>query len=253
MSTQGAIAAVIHDQLGQILMTVFRPNGRSPFGISVSPGDGLLQQLEEAGDAPPRVSLGFGLDIVTSSVSALLDALPAPSAGASGVLGLPDVSRLLDDVRRALGGRLGLFDRQRDVIAGLIAARNPTGVRDAVRSLFQKVLEGIAGSATRDCVSRLQEFIGNDPGTALPIVTMVNAAQQGVQNPAGVPESVEQAMLEYFFKPGGYLTVDGESVVAPVHLSDVGRPWPGRDRVSPGSAAERTRVEHDGRALPAGT
>ena len=221
MSTQSAIAAVLHDQLGEILVTVFKPNGRSPFGFAVSPGDGLLKQLDEPGDAPPRVSLGFGLDIVTNSVSALMDALPDSPAGASGLSGLPDVSRVLDDVRRKLGGKLGLFERQRDVIAGLIAARNPTSIRDAVGGLFQKILEGIPGSSTRDSVSRLREFIGNDPGTALPIATMVNAAQQGSQSPAGVPESVEQGVLEYFFKTAGYQTVDGESIVSPVHISDL--------------------------------
>lgn len=59
MSTNNAIAAVIHDQLGQVLTTVLKSGGKSPFEIHVNPNDGLLQQLQEPGDAAPRVSLTF--------------------------------------------------------------------------------------------------------------------------------------------------------------------------------------------------
>ena len=59
MSTSNAIAAVIHDQLGQVLTTVLKSGGKSPFEIHVNPNDGLLQQLQEPGDAAPRVSLTF--------------------------------------------------------------------------------------------------------------------------------------------------------------------------------------------------
>jgi hypothetical protein len=59
VSTSNAIAAVIHDQLGQVLTTVLKSGGKSPFEIHVNPNDGLLQQLQEPGDAAPRVSLTF--------------------------------------------------------------------------------------------------------------------------------------------------------------------------------------------------
>lgn len=222
MNAQNAIAAVIHDQLGQTLMSVFSPGGKSPFEIRFNAADTLLNQLQQPGTDPPRVSLSFVLDVLTNSVSALLDALPDSPSGPLGVLGRPDVSRVLDNVRNALQGRAGLFDKQRDLIADLIAARNPVGLRDAVGGLFQRVRDGITGTGTKDSLSRLQQLIGNDLGTALPVATLVNAAQQGLQNAAGVPESIEHGLLEYFFKKDGYQTVDGESVVAPVHLSDLG-------------------------------
>jgi len=222
MSTQHALLTILHDQLGQVLTTVFASGGTSPFVIRVNPGDGLLAQLQAPGDDPPRVSLGFGLDILTTSVSVLLGALPTSSTGPLILLDKLDVSQLVDKLRNALGGRLGLFEQQRDAIANLIAARDPAGLRDAVRALFQQVSGGITGSSTKDSVSRLQQFIGNDLGTALPFTTMIGALQQGLGNVAGVPESVERALLDYFFRPEGYKTLDGESLASPVHLSDVG-------------------------------
>ena len=59
MSTNNAIAAVIHDQLGQVLTKAFKPGGENPYKINPNPNDGLLKQLQEPGDAAPRVSLTF--------------------------------------------------------------------------------------------------------------------------------------------------------------------------------------------------
>ena len=221
-NVQNIIATVIHDQLGQTLMTVFSRGGRSPFEIHVAPNDTLLAQLQQPGTDPPRVSLSFILDVLTDSVSAFADALPASASGPLGLLARSDVPRVLESIRNALS-RAGLFDRQRDLVADLIGAQNPAGLRDAVGGLFQKLRDGISGTGTKDSVSRLQQLIGNDLGTALPFATVVTAVQQALQNAAGVPESIERALLDYFFRPDGYTTVDGESVVAPVHLSDVGR------------------------------
>jgi hypothetical protein len=220
MSTDNAIAAVIHDQLGEVLAGVFRRGGRSPFRIDVNPDDGLLKQLEEPGDAPPRISIGLGLDILGTSVSALLDALPASGAGPLGVLRLPDATQLVDRVRSALGGRVRLFERQREVIAGLIAARSPAELGDVVGGLFQRVL-AVAAPGSRNSVSRLRELIGNDVATALPFTTMVDALQEGLETVAGIPEGVERALLDYFFKRDGYRTLDGEHVVSPVHLAEL--------------------------------
>jgi hypothetical protein len=41
------------------------------------------------------------------------------------------------------------------------------------------------------------------------------------RNAQAIPESIEQALLAYFFKPTGYQTLDELNLVAPVHLSDV--------------------------------
>ncbi len=229
MNRETALVALIHDQLGQILTKVLTQDaGANPFQIHLGEKDTLVGQLATPGDGPPRVSCAFALDIVTSSVSTLLDALPTPASGPFAALKGSDFSELLDKVRNALGGQLGLFDRQRDAIATLIATRNPTGLRDAADGLFRGILEAFRGQGGGDgsalaAVQRLQQFLGNDIGTVLPLATILGAAQRGLQNAAGIPESVERGLLDYFFSAAGYRTVDGESVVAPVHLSDIGR------------------------------
>jgi hypothetical protein len=221
-NAQSVIATVIHDQLGETLLAVFSQGGRSPFLIRCAPDDTLLAQLEQPGTDPPRVSLSFVLDVLTSSLSAIADALPGPAPGLPGLIARSDVPRVLESLRGALP-RAGLFDRQRDLIADLIGAPDAVGLRDAVGSLFQRLREGISGSGTRDSLGRLQQMVGHDVDTALPLATMVTAVQQALRDAAGVPESIEAALLDYFFRPEGYTTVDGESVVAPVHLADVER------------------------------
>jgi hypothetical protein len=47
VSTANAIAAVIHDQLGQVLTAAFKPGGKNPIEINPNPNDGLLKQLQE--------------------------------------------------------------------------------------------------------------------------------------------------------------------------------------------------------------
>ena len=222
MSTENAVLTIIHDQLGQVLTGVFaRANSSNPFTIAVNADDGLLKQLNQDGDDPPRISLGFGLDVLNTSVSAVLGALPVSGPTPFGLLDLSNVSQVLDKVRSALGGRLGLFERQRDAIAKLIAARDPASRAKAVGEVFRQLSADLAGSSVLDSVGRLQQFIGNDLGPALTLTTMVGAVQQGQQNIVGIPESVERALLAYFFRSDGFKTVDGESVVSPVHLSDV--------------------------------
>lgn len=220
MNAQNAIATVIHDQLGQTLVGVFSPGGRSPFEIRFDAGDTLLHQLQQPGTDPPRVSLSFVLDVLTNSVTAFADALPQSASGPLGVLARPDVPHVLDSIRNAL--QPGLFDAQRDLIADLIAAQDPARLRDAVGGLFQRLRDAISGTDTKNAVSRLQQLVGNDIGSGLPFATVVTAAQKGLQNAAGVPESIERGLLDYFFRKDGYRTVDGESMVAPVHLSDLG-------------------------------
>jgi hypothetical protein len=221
VSTDSAIAAVIHDQLGQVLTTVFKPGGKSPFEIRVNPDDGLLKQLQQPGDAAPRVSLGFALDIVTAAVSVLLDALPAP--GPLGVLPRLDGLQLLDKLRGALQSPLGLLERQRDLFASLIAARNPRALGEALSGLFQRIQADVTSPDSRNSVIRLQAFIGKDVGTALPFATMMDALKQAAQDLAPIPGSIERALLDYFFKGDGYQTLDGESVVSPVQLADLGK------------------------------
>ena len=70
MNAQNAIAALIHDQLGQTLARVFSNGvGKDVFDIRAAEGDSLLGQLTGPGEGPPRISIGFGLDIAGTSLS----------------------------------------------------------------------------------------------------------------------------------------------------------------------------------------
>ena len=102
MNAQNAIAALIHDQLGQTLVGVFAKGvGKDVFDIRVSENDSLLGQLTGPGEGPPRISLGFGLDIAGSSVSTLVNALPTPAGGPFALLKGKDLSDLVNGVRSA--------------------------------------------------------------------------------------------------------------------------------------------------------
>jgi hypothetical protein len=219
MNDQNFVAALIHGQLGQTLTNVFNRDGsENPFIIDPGNNKTLVEQLAEDGDNPPRIGFRIALDVLPESVSSLLAVPPTSAAG------LP---ALLDKARTALGGQTELFERQREAIAKLIDAQNPGSLREAAKGLFGGVIDVSKGpggidNARSGCVQRLHEFLGNDIGTALPFATIINAVPQALQNTLEIPESVERALLAYFFQPAGYQTVDGERVVAPVHLSDIG-------------------------------
>jgi len=221
VSTPNALTALIHDRLGQTLKDVFAKtangNPADIFKIALSPGDTLVAQLEAPGDGPPRVTLGFLLDIVSSAVPTV------PDGSGPG--------ELLAKIRTALKGRLAFFKQMdlEDEIANLVAAADTASIRKAGDALFARI-DAVSVKPGRNDVFasvgewiRLQPFIGGDMGTVLPFATLVNAAQgSGLANAIQIPQSVERGLLDYFFKPAGYRTVDAASVVAPVHLSDIG-------------------------------
>ena len=221
MSTPNALTALIHDRLGQTLKDVFAKtsngNPADIFKIALSPGDTLVAQLEAPGDGPPRVTLGFLLDIVSSAVPTL------PDGSGPG--------ELLAKIRTTLKGRLAFFKQMdlEDEIANLVAAADTASIRKAGDALFARI-DAVSVKPGRNDVFasvgewiRVQPFIGGDMGTVMPFATLVNAAQgSGLANAIEIPQSVERGLLDYFFKPAGYRTVDGSSVVAPVQLSDIG-------------------------------
>jgi hypothetical protein len=221
VSTTNAIAAVIHDQLGQVLTKAFKPGGENPFKINTNPNDGLLKQLQEPGDAAPRVTLEFVLDIGSAALSALLEILP--TSGPLGALPKLNGLQLLDKLKGVLKNPLGLLERQRDQIANLISAHNPEALSQAVSDLFKRIHEDAPGPDSQNSVIRLQAFIGTDADAIMTFATMMDALKQAAQELAGIPEGIEQALLDYFFKGDGYQTLDGESVVSPVHLADLGK------------------------------
>jgi hypothetical protein len=225
VNAQNAIAALIHDQLGQTLVGVFAKGvGKDVFDIRVSENDSLLGQLTGPGEGPPRISLGFGLDIAGSSVSTLVNALPTPAGGPFALLKGKDLSDLVNGVRSAFRGQLGLLEKQHDTIVGLVVAQDPGDLREAADKLFAGVVDGFGGSSggpAGESVSRLRQLLGRDVGVALPFATILSAVRGAGQDAAAIPQSVERAVLEYFFTADGFKTVDRENVVAPVHVSDV--------------------------------
>jgi len=228
VNAQNAIAALIHDQLGQTLASVFAKKGvgKDVFDIRVNENDSLLGQLTGPGDGPPRISIGFGLDIAGSSVSTLMNVLPRPAGGPFALLKGKDLSDVVNGVRSAFQGQLGLLEKQRDTIVGLVVAQNPGDLREVADKLFAGMVDGLGGSSgsagpAGESMSRLRQMVGRDVGIALPFATILSAVRGAGQDAAAIPQSVERALLDYFFTADGFKTLDRESVVAPVHVSDV--------------------------------
>jgi len=245
------IVAMVHDRVGGALASALS-GGASPFVINFDPRDKLVAQLEDTKTVVPRVSAGFIGDIAVSSVSTVAGRLRAlsgvggPAVGAGGS-SRPNPADVLNQVRNAI--RSGLPFRSsgtdpapsRGPIEGLIALLDRDGpdleqAAQEFRTRFDGLVRGLVrvGDADSDArVSRLKQILGNDMATVMPFAAIANAVQ-GQQNAADVPKSIEEALLAYFFAPKGYETVDGESVIAPVHVSDLKAIAAGAVDVGPG-------------------
>ena len=221
MSTPNAVSALLHDRLGKILQDVF---GRAPTAdlsdlFRIDPADRLIAQLEGAGEGPPRVTLGFLLDLVSSSpLAALRD---------GDRLSLPDPAEVVGRIREFLKDKLAFFDRVRDDLASLVAADDPQSIGGAASEIFRKIDTAFSATGGDRVFNsggqwlRLQPFLGGDVGTVLPLITLVTATQGKVGNALRVPQSIERGLLSYFFQADGYRGIDGSSTIAPLHLSDV--------------------------------
>src|SRR5262245_45303093 len=231
------IVAMVHDRVGDALAS-FLSGGQSPFFININPSDTLLGQLEDPKVTVPRVSAGFIGDIAVSSVSGLVSRLRALSDSSPGdadggtTHGGP--GELLSQVRTALRAQLPFLPSLGDAnapggviedLVGLLETER-RDIKEAARAFQDRVntiLQGLARPGQRDdvaSVGRLKQILGNDIGTVMPLAAIANAIR-GVKDAVDVPHSIEQGLLAYFFSSDGYRTVDGDGVVAPVHLSDV--------------------------------
>jgi len=238
MDIPNTIVAMVHDRVGEALAS-FLSGGDNPFFIRLSPADTLLAQLEDTSVTLPRVSAGFIGDIALSSVSGVVNKLRSLSqdsqaSGGAGLPKLPNPADLVAQVRSALGRRLPFPPQQQDtnpegVIESLVGILDREGqeIGQATKDFqerFNTILGGLVrpGRAADDTASvgRLKQILGRDTGTIIPIAAIANAVR-GVKNVADVPHSIEQGLLAYFFSSDGFKTIDGESVVAPVHLSDL--------------------------------
>ena len=197
--TQNVIAALIHVQLGQTLRDVFAGKDgvfdgiANPFSSSAGT---LLEQLQEPQDDPPRLSLRLVLNIVPDL---LPEGSEAMRAGTS----------LITRVRE----RLRAMPQHVDRFLELAMADDPAAIQRANDALL---------SGMEERWSSLKTFIRRDDvGTILSFATMASAIQGLGANLADVPEEMEKALLDYFFRAGGYLTVEGERIIAPVHLANL--------------------------------
>jgi hypothetical protein len=242
MNIANTLVAMIHDRVGDTLAS-FLSGGDNPFFIK--PSDTLLGQLEDPTVTVPRMSAGFIGDIAVTSVSGLVGRLR--TAGG-------DAGKLLDQVRDALRGQLfrppaGGANAPEGAIEGLVhlLETDAQDIRQAATAFQQRIntiLENMAKTGPADAgasVARVKQILGNDIGTLIPLATLANA-MRGVQNAADVPHSIEQGLLAYFFSADGYKTVDSETVVAPVHLSDLESIAAGLVSVGPGPDVRLNRA-----------
>jgi hypothetical protein len=236
MDIPNRIVAMVHDRVGEALASILS-GGDRPFFIK--PTDTLIAQLEDPTVTVPRVSAGFVGDIAVTSVSGVVSKLRSLSEGiqsgvAAGGAKLADAGELLTKVRNSLRGQLPFFPKldganaPGGVVEDLVGlldndSRDIGQAAEAFHGRVKEILQGLVrpGRADDDAsVGRLRQILGNDVGTVMPLAAIANAMRRA-KSAADVPHSIERGLLAYFFSSEGYQTLDGESVVAPVHLSDL--------------------------------
>jgi len=208
-----AVFAMIHDQFGTRLKDIFGDTAGGDLSqfIGLNSTDRrLLDQLERVNNEqqvnePPNVMLFIG-DIIGAPISPLLQSFetqlpfPFPLFPQLGVL---------QKLRNVLQQHLPFLGPRAAALSDLITARDPNSIKNAGQQLFSNV----------SLWDKLKPFIGADPGAIIPLATIDSAVP--VNKQANVVVDTERALRDYFFKKTGYETVDGASVVAPIHLSDV--------------------------------
>jgi hypothetical protein len=214
-----SIVAGIYDELGAIF---------SNFLVDLSPvlntpegSKSLLDQLQKGKSDTPDITFGLTIDFVGGSILSLLQqVVESPFEELAGFL-----QNLFDPAETPLRFFKELSKELRDIVS----ATSVTLRGNAIESLFsghvspseqQQQLQ----ASLQQSMSRLRQLACNEIGTAMSLATIMKALEGKETIPGGlgkVPEAVEKALLAYFFKKEGYQTIDGSSIVAPVHLSDL--------------------------------
>lgn len=213
MSRHMAVFAKINDELGMRLKGIFgdAAGGELSQFIGLNSADHhLLDQLERINDEqamnePPNVRLFLG-DIIGAHISPLLQGFETQQLPFPFPL-LPQLG-VLQKLRSVLQPHLLFFGSRTDALLNLITARDPSAIKNAGENLF----------SIPTFWEKLEPFVGSDTGTILPLATMDSAVPRSKQG--DVVSATERALLAYFFKKKGWATVDGASIVAPIHLSD---------------------------------
>src|SRR5262245_59816809 len=154
MNLQNAVSALVHDQVGQALEGLLKGGSiEDLFSIRVNANESLLGQLTGPGDGPPKISIGFGLDILGTPFKTLLNALPLSDDRPLAFLRKEDLSALVGRVQDALRDKLTVFNTlpdPRGAIAQLIAGEGPAGLHQLADDLFgavRGVFDGAGGDS----------------------------------------------------------------------------------------------------------
>lgn len=213
MNTESAVLALIHDQIGQELKAFFKnPDDAKALDKLIvlesnvgKLSDQLIQvSTPEEREATPKVSIALLFDFVGSSVPALITdfvvAHPLPF----------DPIKILKDLEKFVKDRLKFFPKAEDLlkaITGGNAAKRKAGVEDLFK--FDTLN-----------TDSLRQLIGDEIGVVLSLATIVNVIEGAPDAAQDIIAAMEKALLDYFFKKEGFKTLDGTSIVSPVHLTE---------------------------------
>jgi hypothetical protein len=178
-----AIVALIQQQVGKRLEEFVAVQAKNVGRFTGDADKNLLQQLAGNDVVPKGIDLGFMQDV--------------------GAFVLPQLLQNRDplDIVR------GLFAEQRDAIEKLLDAGTPQEALAAGREFLEKPLGDV------------WKTVG--PFLAGQFSILVSFATTALTLPKTAGPAIEDALLRYFFTPGGYETVDGTQIVAPIHLADI--------------------------------
>jgi len=213
MNRNLAFVAIIYDRIGTRIKDVFENDAGNNLAqfFNLNPGaESLLTQLEhvdteEQINAPPNVGLVIR-DVIDDPISELLEKLEDHDSP------LEFGNRLQTFFQQYLS-----FLRERaEAFSKLLTARDPAAVEDAGKGLFSTIFSTLDERIKP--WEAFQPFLGTDIGTILPLATIASAARHPKHHT--LVSATRQALLAYFFKKHGYKTVDGASVISPIHLSD---------------------------------
>jgi len=195
MSSQnGAVVSIF----GQVGANMSKSLGN--LGGLLNPDGSLLQQLLSS-QTTPNITLGLTLDFAEESIETLLGQALNP------------VYQLVDFLKNLFKTELVFFQGLEQQFAVIIGSKITADRKDAIKDLL---------TACKCFTQELQQLIGNEINSAMSLTTIMRAldGMAGVKL-EDVPKSVEAALMAYLFTKEGYKTIDGSSIVSPVHLTDL--------------------------------
>jgi hypothetical protein len=182
------VLALIQDQLARALAS------KAPLSIfNSNPGHSLAQELASGVPIPRNVSLDF---------TPAVDLLKLPMIGGDPVLkagGALDIDKVIASILDPSGA-----------ITGILNGESPAEVFNRVKDFFNR-RDGLKG-----ILDSLGSFIEGQFGIALSLITTL----KNLSAP-DFPQAIIDAVLSYFFKPEGFVTVDEVQMTPPMQSSGI--------------------------------